>query len=76
MNIILSLLIIFKIFSLLAFGIFITVLIFLMVKTCIYGEGNFQKLKMYGKYQVGHREFFTTKTNAISCYYPMDRDEY
>ena len=73
----LSILMVLKIYWVSALVIYTCVLLVLILATCIYGDGNFKKLKMVGKYQVGHREFHTTKSGlAVSCYYPMDRQEY
>ena len=43
----------------------------------IFGEGNFKSINLIGKYQVGHKDIFTSKDGiAVSIYYPMDKDIY
>jgi len=43
----------------------------------VYGEANFNRLKMTGPYQVGHKDIFTGEQGVeVSVFYPMDRDEY
>ena len=42
----------------------------------VYGEGNFEKIKLRGKYQVGHQDFHLESGIAASVYYPMDKTEY
>eukprot|EP00347_Sterkiella_histriomuscorum_P022751 403337292 len=43
----------------------------------LYGEVNFNRLKVFGPYQVGFKEFRTKKFgNAVSVYYPMCKDLY
>lgn len=72
-----SALIVFDIYTLVSLCIYMFVIVFYTLLNFIYGDANFSELVMYGKYQVGHMEFFTTKSGVcISVYYPMDRLEY
>ena len=42
----------------------------------VYGEGNLKRIKLRGKYQVGHQDFYLESGIAASVYYPMDKSEY
>jgi hypothetical protein len=42
-----------------------------------YGKCSFEKLKLNGPYEVGHKEFFSEKYGqAVSVFYPMDKKKY
>ena len=43
----------------------------------IYGEGDFKKIRLVGKYEVGFKEFVTSKhSNEVSVYYPISKQLY
>lgn len=43
----------------------------------LFGEVNFNRSKAIGPYEVGYKEFKTTKyDNAVSVYYPINKDHY
>jgi len=45
--------------------------------TILFGEGDFAKVKLTGPFEVGHKDIHITGTgNAISVFYPMDKDVY
>lgn len=49
----------------------------ILINVMIYGDANFAELKMVGQFQVGHQDLYTTKSGiGVSCYYPMDKNEY
>lgn len=42
-----------------------------------YGDSDLERLKMTGPFEVGYREFRTSKYgNEVSVFYPVDRDYY
>ncbi len=45
---------------------------------CLYyfGEGDFTQLPLGGPFQVGHREFYSSKGNIVSAFYPISEAEY
>ena len=52
--------------------IFIGVLVWI-----IWGEANFDRVILTGPYEVGHMDIYMKNTgNAVSVYYPMDKDEH
>ena len=70
-------LVIMDVFSLIALGIYCTFLGFSIICSIIFGEANFDRVKMTGPFQVGHKEIFSKKDGAtLSVWYPMDIDEY
>jgi hypothetical protein len=45
--------------------------------TFLFGESNLERLKVTGPFEVGHREFRSTKLGSeISVYYPVDRTHF
>ena len=43
----------------------------------LWGEGNLNRFKITGPYEVGHKDIWTSEDGIeCSCYYPMDREEY
>jgi len=43
----------------------------------LFGEVNLNRLKAIGPYEVGYKEFKTSKfDNAVSVYYPINKDHY
>lgn len=49
----------------------------IIANVLIYGDGNLDKIKLIGPYQVGHKDFHLKHTGvAGSVYYPMDIAEY
>ena len=70
-------LVVMDVYSIIALVIYCLFLGFAIIATLVYGWGDFSKLKMRGPYQVGHKEFHSSKDGvAISVYYPMDKDTY
>lgn len=69
--------IIFDLDSYVILAIYTVILLLIFLNIFIYGDANFNELKMVGDYQVGHQDIHTSKTGiAVSCYYPMDKIEY
>ena len=54
--------------------IILCVVIFLgILVTILFGEANFERLKLTGPFEVGHKDIHISHTgNAISVFYPMD----
>ena len=56
---------------------YVVVTCFSIMNLIYFGDANFNRLKMVGPYQVGHKEYFTSGGgNGVSVYYPMDKEEY
>lgn len=74
---ILVILIVFRVNSQLVFLFFLLGHIVIIANFLIYGDGNLDKIKLIGPYQVGHKDFHLKHTGiAGSVYYPMDIAEY
>ena len=58
--------------------IFLCIVIFLgILMTLLFGEGNFNRLKLSGPFEVGHKDIHISSSgNAVSVFYPMDKDVY
>ncbi len=42
-----------------------------------FGDSDFTRMHLRGPYQVGHRDYRTSKLGSeVSIYYPVDQDEY
>lgn len=55
----------------------ILLLLTTIILVCIYGDSDLERIKMTGPFEVGYREFRTSKLgNEVSVYYPVDRDHY
>ena len=64
-------------YNIIAEIILCTVIFLGILTTIIYGEANFDKLKLTGPFEVGHKDIHINGTgNAISVFYPMDKDVY
>lgn len=62
-------------YNIVAEVIFCTILFFGILVSILYGEGNFNRLELTGRYEVGHKEIYISKTgNAVSVFYPMDKE--
>lgn len=73
----LSVFIVFDYFSIIAFFIILLGNLAIITNNLVYGEGNLDKIKMVGPYQVGHQDFHLKNSGICgSCYYPMDKEEY
>ena len=65
------------VYSVIALAIYCTFLGIAIICSFIFGEANFNGVKMTGPFEVGHKEIFCRKDGtAISVWYPMDIDEY
>lgn len=64
------------VYSIIALVIYCSFLTFSILASFIFGEANFNRLKMVGEYQVGHKDYFTRDGISVSIFYPMDRGEY
>ena len=65
------------VFSLIALAIYCTFLGFAILCSIIFGEANFDRVKLTGPFEVGHKEIFCKKDGStLSVWYPMDKDEY
>lgn len=69
-------LIIMDVYSIIALIIYCCFLSFAIISSFIFGEANFNLLKLIGPYQVGHKEFFSNEGFGITVFYPMDKEEY
>jgi hypothetical protein len=70
-------LVIMDVYSVIALVIYCTFLGFAIIATIIFGWSNFDRVKLSGPYQVGHKDIVNKKDGiAISVWYPMDKDEY
>lgn len=66
-----------EVFSLAALIIYCTFLSIALLTIFLFGEGNLDRYKMTGPFEVGHKDMFTTEGGIeCSCYYPVDRDEF
>jgi len=60
-----------------ALAIYCIFLLTAIILTLIWGEANFDRVKMTGPFQVGHLDYMCKKTGIyVSVWYPMDQDEY
>ena len=64
------------VFSYIALGIYCCFLAFSILASFIFAEANFDKLKLIGSYQVGHKDYYTRDGISMSIFYPMDLEEY
>ena len=65
------------VFSMIALAIYCTFLGLAIAFSIIFGEGNFNGVKMTGPFEVGHKEFYSKKDGTmVSVWYPMDREEH
>jgi hypothetical protein len=70
-------LIIMDVYSVIALIIYCIFLAIAIICAINFGEGNLDKFELTGPYEVGHKDMFTIEDGLeLSCYYPMDRDEY
>ena len=70
-------LVIMDVFSYIALAIYCTFLAIAILCSLIFGEANFDRTKMTGPFEVGHKDIFCRKDGTtISVWYPMDREEY
>lgn len=70
-------LVVLDIFSFVALTIYCTFLCCAIIGNLVFGEGNLDRIIMNGPYEVGHMDISCSKNGtAISCYYPIDRDEH
>ena len=70
-------LVVMDVFSIIALIIYCSFLLFSILCTIAFGEGNLDRIEMTGPFQVGHKDIHSSKDGiALSVYYPMDRDEY
>ena len=55
----------------------ITLLLTTIILVFLYGDSDLERIKMTGPFEVGYREFRTSKLgNEVSVYYPVDREHY
>lgn len=70
-------LVIMDVFSYIALAIYCSFLGIAIICSIIFGEATFDRVKMTGPFEVGHKEIFSKKDGTtLSVWYPMDRDEY
>jgi len=66
-----------RVYNIVALIIYVLFLGSAIAITIIFGEGNLDRIKVGGPFQVGHQDIFQTEGgNAMSVYYPIDIDEY
>jgi len=65
------------VFSYVALVVYCVFLLTAIILSLIWGEANFDRVKMSGPFEVGHKDYMD-KTNGIyvSVWYPMDKDEH
>jgi len=64
-------------FSYIALGIYCVFLLTAIILTLIWGEANFDRVKLSGPFQVGHQDYMCQKEGIfISVWYPMDKEEH
>lgn len=66
-----------EVFSVVALVIYCIFLLSAILASVIYGECNFNTVKLTGPFQVAHMDAYCSKDGtAISVWYPMDKEEY
>lgn len=65
------------VFSYVALAIYCIFLLTAIILSLIWGEANFDRVKLTGPFQVGHQDYMCKKNGIyVSVYYPMDKDEH
>lgn len=64
-------------FSYIALAIYCVFLLTAIILTLIWGEANFDRVKLSGPFQVGHQDYMCKKQGIfVSVWYPMDKEEH
>lgn len=65
------------IFSIIILTIYLAFLSIALVITISFGEGNLDRVKMTGPFEVGYQDIYSEKDGrAVSVWYPMDKEDY
>jgi hypothetical protein len=64
-------------YNLIAEIILCVVIVLGILTTILFGESNFERVKLTGPFEVGHKDIHISHTgNAVSVFYPMDKEVY
>lgn len=69
-------LIVMDVYSVIALVIYCVFLAIALLLVFIFGEGDLDRFKISGPFEVGHKDMFTSDGVEMSCFYPMDKEEY